>query len=122
LRLLVVEDDPILAQLTEAVLRRGGFEVRVAGTGAAGLEAARAGGFDAVLLDQQLPDLDGVRVLERLRADPVTAGLPVVVVSAGVEPGQAERIRELGVRGIIQKPFVPTKLAARVRELLGGSG
>jgi DNA-binding response OmpR family regulator len=121
-RLLVVEDDPVLAQLTEAVLKRAGLEVKVVGTGGEGLAAASTGGFDAVLLDHQLPDIDGLVVLERLRADPSTATLAVVVVSGGVEPHEAARIRELGVRGIITKPFVPTKLAANVLRILNEGG
>ena len=122
MRLLVVEDDPVLAQLTEAVLKRAGLEVQVAGTGTEGLAAATAGGFDAVLLDQQLPDIDGVVVLERLRAHPSTASLPVVVVSGGIEAHEAARIRELGIRGIIRKPFVPTQLAANVLRILREGG
>ena len=122
MRLLVVEDDAVLAQLTEAVLKRAGLEVKVVGTGQAALDAAGAGGFDAVLLDHQLPDFDGAVVLERLRASAATAALPVVLVSGGVEAHEAARIRGLGVRGIIAKPFVPTKLAAKVLELLEEGG
>ena len=116
MRLLLVEDEPRLA----AALRRGlvgeGYAVDVVGTGPAGLEAARGGDYDAVLLDIMLPGLSGYEVVRRLRTERVW--VPVMLVSAkDGEHDQADGL-DCGADDYLVKPFSYVVLLARIRALL----
>ncbi len=116
MRLLLVEDEPRLA----AALRRGltgeGFAVDLVGTGPAGLEAARSGDYDVVLLDIMLPGLSGYEVVRRLRAERVW--VPVMLVSAkDGEHDQADGL-DCGADDYLVKPFSYVVLLARIRALL----
>jgi CheY-like chemotaxis protein len=73
--------------------------------GSLGLELARSQHPDLVLLDLNLPDMSGVEVLRRLRADPVTASIPVIVISADATGNQVERLRQEGAADYLSKPF-----------------
>ncbi|RMG96518.1 MAG: response regulator [Candidatus Dadabacteria bacterium] len=120
MRALVVEDNPDNTRLLEFLLTKHGFEVVCAATGAEGLAAARAGGVDVVLLDIQLPDLDGTEVLERLRADPRTAGLPVIAVTSYAMSGDRERLLARGCDGYLEKPIDPMGVIDQIRAILEG--
>ena len=80
--ILVIEDEADLREVFAYNLRREGFEVAESGSGLEGLEKARRGSPGLVLLDLMLPDLDGLEVCRRLRKDPLTAALPVIMVTA----------------------------------------
>jgi len=112
LRVLHVEDNLANLELVEQILaRRRGVELRAAMYGGLGLELAREHRPDLILLDLHLPDMLGTEVFDRLQADPATAGIPVVVVSADATPNQIERLRAAGVAAYLTKPI-------DVRELL----
>jgi DNA-binding response OmpR family regulator len=111
-RLLVVEDDPSIAVPLRDGLVREGFEVDVAGTGAAALAAAPA---DLVLLDLGLPDLDGRVVCRELRSRSET---PIIVVSARGEEIDRVMLLELGADDYVVKPFGFRELVARIRAVL----
>ena len=116
MRVLVVEDEARLA----GALRRGlvaeGFAVDIASDGAAGLEAARHGGYDAVILDVMLPRLSGYEVVRRLRAD--RSWVPVLMLSAkDGEYDQADGL-DCGADDYLTKPFSFVVLLARLRALL----
>jgi DNA-binding response OmpR family regulator len=115
---LVVDDDPVLTRLLVAILGKPGRIVRVATTGVAILEELRSHRFDLVILDLGLPDLDGRMVLASLRKNPLTATLPVLVVSASSEEWVAAECLALGAIGYVSKPFDPMALAGKVTELL----
>ncbi len=87
-RVLVVEDEPDVAQVLGTLLTRAGFRVNVARTGAEALRSLQHKTFDAVSLDLRLPDISGLEVLRRIRLDPATVALPIVVVSAAMEEGR----------------------------------
>ena len=112
LRVLHVEDNLTNLKLVEQVLtRRGGIELMAAMQGSLGLELAREHRPDLVLLDLHLPDMHGTEVIRLLRADPRTADVNVVVVSADATAARDLRLRSLGVAGVLTKPI-------DVRELL----
>ena len=94
--MLLVEDNPRNLKLARDVLEHAGFAVTAVTSGEEALAAARAAVPDVILMDLQLPGIDGHAALSRLRADPRTAGIPVVAVSAFAM--QADRDRALGVR------------------------
>ncbi|MCB9692287.1 MAG: response regulator transcription factor [Alphaproteobacteria bacterium] len=113
--LLLVEDDPGIAESTVLGLRRAGFSVDHASTGPAGMERALAGGHDLVVLDLNLPELSGYTILEALRA---RSRVPVVVITArtGLDP----RLKSfaLGADDLLPKPFWVEELVLRIRRRL----
>lgn len=116
-RVLLVEDDPHVQQLGQLILGDAGYVVDVAGTCALARELVEAVKPDVVLLDVHLPDGLGLDVLEALQRDPVTAGIPVIVVTGSMEAG-AVRALDAGAHDFLAKPFEPTELLARVRAAL----
>ena len=104
--ILYIEDDPSNIKLVETILgERPEVTLLVAQQGSLGLELAREHMPALVLLDLHLPDVSGEEVLRRLRADPRTAGISVVMVSADATSGQLARLREAGAEGYLTKPF-----------------
>jgi len=115
--ILYIEDNLANVQLVERVLsQRPGVELVAAMQGSLGLELARSHRPDLVLLDLNLPDVSGVEVLRRLRADPATASIPVVVISADATANQVERLRQEGVVDYLSKPFDVRRFLAVVDE------
>ena len=113
LRVLHVEDNLANLELVEQVLTRSGVvTLLTAMSGSLGLELAREHLPDLVLLDLHLPDMSGTALLDELRADPRTAPIPVVVVTADATPVQIQRLRDRGVAAYLTKPI-------DVRDLLG---
>lgn len=121
-RVLVVEDDPSIRGLLQTLLETEGFEVATAPDGVSGLAKVASLEPHVVLLDLNMPDLSGDRVLERMRADPALADVPVVVVT-GEEVSDTLGVRTLvGDRNVFGKPFDVEDLLARVRDLARGRG
>jgi DNA-binding response OmpR family regulator len=114
-RILLIEDDARLAAMVAEYLGGAGYEVAVAGTGKLGLERLRREVFDAALLDLMLPDMDGLEVCRRLRAD---STLPVLMLTARGDA--ADRIvgLEIGADDYLPKPFEPRELLARLKAIL----
>ncbi len=112
MHLLVVEDDPSIAEPLRAGLRREGFEVDLAGTGAAALDADEC---DLVLLDLGLPDMDGKDVCRLLRA---RSQVPIIVVTARGDEIDRVILLELGADDYVVKPFGFRELVARIRAVL----
>jgi PAS domain S-box-containing protein len=105
-RVLAIEDNDTNVQILRAMLAlRPQIEVLEAPTGAQGLAQARTQGPDLVLLDLDLPDIDGLEVLRRLRADPATAALPVIVVSAHAQAELMNAALEAGANDYVAKPL-----------------
>jgi two-component system, OmpR family, alkaline phosphatase synthesis response regulator PhoP len=117
-RALVVEDDPDIVELILHYLRAEGFEAEALGDGRQALERLRAGGHDFVILDLQLPGLDGLALCAELRRDKRTRALPVIMLTARGD--EADRVvgLEVGADDYVVKPFSPKELVARVRALL----
>ncbi len=115
---LTVEDDPDILELVAYNLEREGFEVVGVTTGEEALGSARSKRPDVVLLDLMLPGMDGLEVCRRLREDPKTRGIPVIIVSAKGEESDIVAGLELGADDYVTKPFSPKVLVARVRAVL----
>ncbi len=115
---LVVEDERAIADLVRLYLTREGFGVHVEADGAAGLAAAQARPADLVLLDVNMPVMDGEEMLRRLRAAPETAALPVIVVSTEGSEARRHVLEALDV-SFIRKPFKPEELRALILRATG---
>ena len=116
-RVLVVDDSPAIRTLLTVNLELEGYDVRAAADGEEGLEIVAQWHPHVVTLDVVMPRLDGFETLERLRADPATAELPVVMVTARAQAADRERGDALGVDAYLSKPFEPAELVAVVGRL-----
>jgi CheY-like chemotaxis protein len=118
-RVLFVEDDALVAQMYRLKLELDGYSVDVAGDGLAALEKARSSHPDIIFLDIRLPKLDGLSVLEELRADPTTERIPVVILSNWNEKELVERGVKLGALDhMIKSQTTPARLSQRLADWL----
>jgi len=117
-RVLIVEDEPDIRELVVHHLKREGYQVSVAASGEEALRQVQAFPPDLVLLDLMMPAMNGLEVCRRLRQDPVTASLPIVMLTA--KGDEVDRVLglELGADDYVVKPFSPKELLARVRAVL----
>lgn len=117
-RILIVEDEQAIRQVLVFILRPAGYEISEAPDAASAIELVNRTPPHLVLLDRQLPDMDGLRVLKEWRSGDVTTRLPVIIVSARVS--EADRVAGLraGADDYISKPFSRDELLARVQALL----
>jgi CheY-like chemotaxis protein len=109
-RVLVVEDEPENRLLLQVILSTEGYQVVEAEDGRAALEAVERERPDIILLDVMMPGMNGYVVLERLRADPATATIPVIMLTALASGANMQRAVEMGAQGYITKPFEPADL------------
>lgn len=116
-RVLVVEDEADIVELIAHYLRAEGLEVEAEGNGRRALERLREGAADLVVLDLQLPGMDGLSLCAELRRDPRTRGLPVIMLTARGEENDRVVGLEVGADDYVVKPFSPKELVARVRAL-----
>ena len=117
-RILVVEDNDANRQLLARRLSRQGFQVGEAADGKQGLEMLRSRGFDLMLLDIMMPEMDGYQVLEIVKSDPVMREIPVIMISALDAMDSVVRCIEMGAEDYLTKPYDPVLLHARVSACL----
>lgn len=117
-RVLVVEDSAVIRRLIEVCLRPANLEVVMREDGPTGLEAATSENPDLLVLDIGLPEMDGWEVLDRLRSDPRTKQLPVLVLTAHAEEESRRRADEGGADAFVTKPFQPNDFRQEVLNLL----
>jgi CheY-like chemotaxis protein len=117
-RVLVVEDEQDVAELIRYNLAKEGYEVARVGNGADALKHAREGKPEVILLDIMVPQLNGWEVCRRLKQDPETRGIPVIMVTGRVEEGDKVLGFEMGADDYVTKPFSPRELVARIRAVV----
>jgi CheY-like chemotaxis protein len=118
-RVLVVDDDEVIRQLIAVNLQLEGFEVLTAVDGQDCLDRVRDIAPDVITLDVMMPRLDGWVTAIKLRDDPVTRGIKVVMITARAQEHDIRRGHEIGVDAYVTKPFDPAVLIRTVRELAG---
>ena len=115
-RILVVEDEPDIRAVAKLALEAiGHFTVKLCSSGAEALETAPGFAPDLILLDVMMPGMDGPTTLQRLRANPATAAIPVIFLTAKAQASEVSKYKSLGALDVIPKPFDPMTLAAQVR-------
>jgi CheY-like chemotaxis protein len=119
-RVLVLEDNPLNLKLIKDVLEYQGFDVRTAASGEEEVVAKLSDSPDLVLMDLQLPGMDGHQALLRIRADPRCSGIPVVAVTASAVKEDVERAAAPGFDGYIAKPIDIHALPGQVAGFLSG--
>ena len=117
-KILVVDDDPRNLRLAVTMLEQAGHKVLSAAGGAEGVEAALAHAPDLVLMDVQMPGMDGVAALKRLRTEPRTAALKVAALTALAMKGDRERLLAEGFDGYLEKPIRYQEFLASIAALL----
>jgi CheY-like chemotaxis protein len=117
-KVLLAEDEPDVQLIARLSLKKAGFTVVTVGNGLEVLERVAAERPDVILLDWMMPDMDGYETCQRLKADPATAGIPVVFLTARVQESEVARALALGAAGCIGKPFDALTLGQRVMEFL----
>ena len=118
-RILVIEDTRDNRQILRDLLTAAGFDIIEAEDGAAGVAMAAAQLPDLILMDIQLPVIDGYEATRRIKADPTTRHIPIVAVTSYALAGDEAKTREAGCDGYIAKPYSPRNLLEKVRGFLG---
>ena len=119
--ILIVEDNPQSLKLVRDILQVKGYQTLETETGEEGVRLARERRPALILMDIQLPGINGIEALQRLRADPVTSATPVIAVTASVMTQDRSRIMAAGFNGFQSKPISVRQLLATVREILDKS-
>src|SRR5262245_36453885 len=117
-RALVVEDETDVAELIRYHLSREGYEVSVVASGTEALRVARETVPDLILLDIMIPQLNGWEICRRIKQEPETRAIPVIMVTGRAEEGDKVLGFEMGADDYVTKPFSPRELVARVRAVV----
>ena len=117
-RILVVEDHEDNRQILRDLLASAGFDMIEAENGEDGVAAAAAHRPDLILMDIQLPVLDGYEATRRIKADPALKAIPIIVVTSYALSGDEDKARACGCDAYVAKPYSPRLLLARIREFL----
>lgn len=120
-RILVIEDQEDNRRILRDLLTSVGYEIMEAGTGEEGVSRAEAEHPDLILMDIQLPGLDGYEATRRIKANPALSQIPIIAVTSYALSGDEAKAYEAGCNGYISKPFSPRALLAKVREFLSSS-
>ncbi|MFB2921505.1 response regulator [Aerosakkonema funiforme] len=118
-KVLIVDDEERLRELVQACLEDlGGWTALTAGSGQEGLQIAQTEAIDAILLDVSMPGMDGFALYDRLQANPATRSIPVILLTAKVLASDRARFAQMGIAGVISKPFDPITISEEVAEIL----
>jgi len=119
--ILVVDDDPVILQLLQVNFEMEGFTVLTAADGQEGVDRTRADRPDIVVSDVMMPRMSGLELVSILKADPDTASIPVLLLTAKAQQADVASGLEQGADDYVTKPFEPLELIDRVNRLLGAS-
>lgn len=121
-KVLMVDDDQSIRRICQVTLKSvGKWEVVLAESGYDGLELARKESPDVILLDVMMPGMDGPTTLLKLREDDQLKHIPVILMTAKVQPQEVEQYTRLGASGVISKPFDPLTLPNEIKKLVNGA-
>ena len=119
-RILIIDDEDDIREVAALSLEAtAGWQVFTANSGATGIEIALARQPDAILMDVMMPDVDGPTTFRIMQQDPTVAHIPVLLLTAKVQGVDQRRFANLGVNGILFKPFDPLTLAQQISDILG---
>jgi CheY-like chemotaxis protein len=120
-KILIVEDDPLMSRMYQKIFTFDGYEVIMAGDGEEGLEKAKQEKPTIMLLDIMMPKLNGLQVLEKLKMDPDTKAIPVVMLTnlAGTQDAEAA-LTKGAVKYIVKSEYEPKQISDMVKEIIAG--
>lgn len=117
-KILLVEDNEMNRDMLSRRLQRKGYDVEIAIDGKEGIEKATSGGFDLVLMDMSLPEIDGWEVTRLLRKEPATKALPIIALTAHAMEGDREKALDAGCDDYDTKPIELPRLLSKIEALL----
>jgi CheY-like chemotaxis protein len=118
--ILIIEDEDNVREVAQMSLELvGGWNVLAASSGAIGIDQAVANQPDLILLDVMMPEMDGPTTYRHLRADDRTKAIPVILLTAKAQAAERAKLTDLGVTGVITKPFDPVQLPEQIKQILG---
>jgi CheY-like chemotaxis protein len=118
--ILIIDNEPHIQEVTQICLETvANWQVITASSGQEGLLKAETEQPDAILLDVMMPDMDGPTTFQKLQKNPATKNIPVLFLTAKVQSSDRRRYAEMGVYGVIAKPFDPLMLAEQIAQTLG---
>ncbi len=119
-RVLIIDDEDDIREVAALSLEAtAGWTILTASSGSAGIAVASAEQPDAILMDVMMPEMDGPSTFKLMQGNPAISGIPVVLLTAKVQGVDQRRFADLGVAGILFKPFDPLTLSAQIAEVLG---
>ncbi len=119
-RVLIIEDEyPIRAVIQACLVSLAKWEVYTAASGKEGIQHAIQQQPDAILLDVSMPEMDGIATFQKLQENSLTNTIPVIFLTAKVQPSDQAQYAELGIAGLITKPFDPVQLSIQIATILG---
>ena len=113
-KILIVDDDPDIRPLMRLTLAKLGHQPSLAATGTEGVKLAESEPFDLMVLDLMMPDIDGYEVMRRLRSNPTTMSLPIIVLTARTQAADYDSAIESGADAYLPKPFDPMPCIAKL--------
>ena len=120
MNVILAEDDLDIQLVARLALKRAGFTVKVVGNGLEAIEAVQHQTPDVILLDWMMPELDGPETCRRLKADPSTAAIPIIFLTAKSQEAEIQRGLGLGAAGYVTKPFDALTLGQHVKDIVRG--
>ncbi|MGQ0443163.1 MAG: response regulator [Methylophilaceae bacterium] len=117
---LIIEDNENNLELIKFILEQAGYTTRFTMTGLEGLQQVLTIPPDFVILDIQLPDINGLEVLKRIRAHPVGKAIPIIAMTSYAMSGDKEKLMAAGCTGYIEKPIDPMLVIGQIQQVLGG--
>jgi CheY-like chemotaxis protein len=118
-QILIIDDEEDIREVAAMTLEMAGFRVLTAASGREGIQKAAVEQPDAILLDVMMPELDGPATLEALRALDETRHIPVIFLTAKIQPADRCHLADLGAAAVIAKPFDPNRLGKEINDALG---
>lgn len=118
-KILVVDDDAMNLKMAEFILKKKDYMVLTAGSGKECLKILEGESVELVLLDIEMPEMNGMETLEKIRANGKSADLPVMFLTASVDSDSVAATEKLGASDFIKKPFLPQDLLDRVEKVIG---
>ena len=120
-KILIIEDDPLMLRMYQKIFKFEGYEVTVASNGEEGIDQTRKEKPTLILLDIMMPKMNGLEVLDKLKNDPVTKKIPIVMLTNLAGSNDAEKALTLGaVKYIVKSEFDPKQVTNMVKEILAG--
>lgn len=116
---LIIEDNDNNLELIRFILQQAGYRVRFAMTGLEGVQQALTIPPDFIVLDIQLPDINGLEVLKQIRANPVGQAVPIIAMTSYAMSGDKERLLSAGCTSYIEKPIDPMTVIAQIEAVIG---
>lgn len=119
-KVLIVDDEERIRELVQVILEDlAGWDTITAASGTECLTIATTQPIDAILLDVSMPNMDGFAVYEQLQANSATTAIPVILLTAKVLPRDRAHFAQMGITGVITKPFEPTTISEEIAHILG---